>query len=157
RLARLAEKAAEVLGTIETVVHQFNGKVGAPQSFDQLDALLDAQGFRPAYWRVAAEDINYRRFFDINELAAICVERPAVFEATHGLYFDLLAQGKATGLRIDHPDGLWNPTDYFRQLQERYILARCRASLAPRPAPIGLEEEVKRIFDLRLQIADWKN
>ncbi|MBI1913245.1 MAG: malto-oligosyltrehalose synthase [Planctomycetes bacterium] len=156
RLARLAEKAAEVAQAIEDVVRLFNGKVGEPHSFDRLDGLLDAQAFRPAYWRVAAEDINYRRFFDINELAAICVERPAVFEATHGLFFDLLAQGKATGLRIDHPDGLWNPTDYFRQLQEQYVLARARARLAPRPTPENLEEEVKRILDLRLSILDSK-
>src|SRR5439155_5631180 len=87
----------------------------------------------------------------INELAAICVERPTVFEATHRLFFDLLAQGKATGLRIDHPDGLWNPTDYFRQLQEQYVLARSRARLAPRQPPEGLEEEVKKEIEVRSQ------
>ncbi|HKB35187.1 MAG TPA: malto-oligosyltrehalose synthase, partial [Gemmataceae bacterium] len=158
RIARLTEKAPEVAHAIEEVVRQFNGKVGEPHSFDLLDGLLAAQAFRPAYWRVAAEDINYRRFFDINELAAICVERPTVFEATHQLFFNLLAQGKATGLRIDHPDGLWDPTDYFRQLQEQYVLARIRARLAPRRPPEGLEEEVKKIIaDCGSRIADCRN
>ncbi|HEX5688368.1 MAG TPA: malto-oligosyltrehalose synthase, partial [Roseiflexaceae bacterium] len=101
-------------------IRVFNGQIGDPASFDLLDELLDAQVYRPAFWRVAAEEINYRRFFDINELAAIRVELPEVFQATHQLALRLLAEGRATGLRIDHPDGLWDPAGYFRQLQERY-------------------------------------
>ena len=96
----------------------FNGKPGDAPSMDQLDALLADQSYRAAYWRVAGEEINYRRFFDINELAAIRMEDPAVFEATHRLLFRLVREGAVTGLRIDHPDGLYNPAEYFRRLQE---------------------------------------
>ena len=78
-----------------------------------MDQLIDAQAYRPAYWRVAGEEINYRRFFDINDLAAIRVELPEVFRAAHEVAFRLLAEGKATGLRIDHPDGLARPGPIF--------------------------------------------
>src|SRR5207244_13348607 len=70
---------------------------------------------------------NYRRFFDINELAAIRVEDPVVFEEAHRLPLQLVAQGIVTGLRIDHPDGLADPTAYFRSLQEAHVLQRARA------------------------------
>ena len=96
-------------GHRKVAVGHSTARPAIPRSFDRLDALLDDQAYRPAYWRVAAEEINYRRFFDINDLAAIRVELPEVFEATHQLVFRLLAEGKVTGLRIDHPDGLWDP------------------------------------------------
>ncbi|HYT87927.1 MAG TPA: malto-oligosyltrehalose synthase, partial [Gemmataceae bacterium] len=124
RIAALTTASAEVKAAITTALAAFNGQAGNPPGFDLLDALVNAQSYRPAYWRVAAEEINYRRFFDINELAAIRVERPDVFQATHQVVFRLLAEGKAHGLRIDHPDGLWNPARYFRQLQENYVLHR---------------------------------
>src|SRR5205814_1977544 len=78
-----------------------------------LDGLLDAQVYRLAFWRVAGEEINYRRFFDINELAAIRMEEPEVFAAAHRLLFRLVRDGIVTGLRIDHPDGLYRPAEYF--------------------------------------------
>ena len=143
RIAALVADSKDVGRAIEEVVRRFNGRAGDTASFDLLDELLDAQSFRPAYWRVATEEINYRRFFDINELAAICVERPEVFRATHQLYFRLLAEGKATGLRIDHPDGLWDPTAYFRQLQEEYVLARLRHRLGEKGQVAGREEELR--------------
>src|SRR6516162_868602 len=107
-----------------------------------MDDLLDVQCYRPAFWRVAGEEINYRRFFDVNELAAIRMELPEVFRATHRLLFRLLAEGKATGLRIDHPDGLRDPAGYFRQLQEHYVLARARAALPAGLAPYDLAPAV---------------
>src|SRR5207253_1261566 len=94
---------------------------GDPRSFDLLDALIERQAYRLSYWRVAAEEINYRRFFDVNDLAAIRMDRPEVFEATHRLVMRLLAEGKISGLRIDHIDGLWDPAGYFQRLQQRYI------------------------------------
>src|SRR5688500_19521287 len=97
---------------------------GNARSFDLLDRLLEAQSYRLAFWRVAAEEINYRRFFAINELAAIRQEEPAVFAAAHGLLLDLLATGRASGVRLDHPDGLWDPAGYARDLQRAYVLAR---------------------------------
>ena len=120
RLAALVTNAPAVQTALHATLRAFNGDTSDPTSFDLLDKLLEEQAYRPAYWRVAAEEINYRRFFDINELAAIRVEHPEVFQATHALTLRLLADGKATGLRIDHPDGLWDPPRYFRQLQESY-------------------------------------
>ncbi len=118
-LCDLCARAPEVLRCIEVEVERINGRPGEPSSFDALDALLGAQVFRLASWRMAADDINYRRFFDLNDLAALRMEEPAVFEATHGLLFELLAEGHVGGLRIDHPDGLHDPEEYFSRLQRR--------------------------------------
>ena len=85
---------------------------------------------------MAADEINYRRFFDVNELAAICMERPDVFQKTHGLILRLLAEGKVTGLRIDHPDGLYDPAQYLWRLQRARFLQLCRAEFESRnPSP----------------------
>jgi (1->4)-alpha-D-glucan 1-alpha-D-glucosylmutase len=89
------------------------------RNVDRLDALLNAQHYRLAYWRTASDEINYRRFFDINDLAALAQEHEAVFEATHALTFKLIEQGKVAGLRIDHPDGLYDPEQYFQRLQAK--------------------------------------
>ncbi len=124
RLAVLVEASADVRAAVESAVELYNGKVGNPASFDRLDALIAAQAYRPAFWRVAMDEINYRRFFDINDLAALRPERPEVFDATHAAVLRLLVEGKISGLRIDHPDGLHSPAEYFRRLQERYALAR---------------------------------
>ena len=110
---------------IEQTVAAMNGRRGDPHSFDQLEALLAHQAYRLSYWRVATDEINYRRFFDINHLAAIRVEEPEVFEAVHGVVLRLLGTGQVTGLRIDHPDGLFDPAQYFLDLQ-----SACRRILA---------------------------
>ena len=102
---------------IAAEVTTLNGTQGDSRSFDDLDRLLDLQPFRLSFWRVAAEEINYRRFFAINTLAAIRQEEPAVFEETHRLLLDCSFRGAVDGVRIDHPDGLWDPAGYFRQLQ----------------------------------------
>ncbi len=91
-----------------------------------LTMLLEQQAYRLAYWRVAAEEINYRRFFDINDLAGVRVEDPRVFDEVHKLIFRWMDEGGVTGLRIDHPDGLADPAGYFRNLQETIVLDRCR-------------------------------
>ena len=129
RLAQLAGAAREVACAIEDTIHSFNGIPGNAQSFDKLDRLIGEQAYRLAYWRVASSEINYRRFFNINDLAAIRVENPAVFEATHDFILQLIARGIIDGLRVDHPDGLQDPQAYFEQLQARY--ARSSAHLAP--------------------------
>ncbi|MGF6559014.1 (1-_4)-alpha-D-glucan 1-alpha-D-glucosylmutase [Pseudomonas sp. S30_BP2TU TE3576] len=85
----------------------------------RLHNLLERQSYRLASWRTAADDINWRRFFDINELGGLRVERPAVFEATHAKIFQLVAQGLIDGLRIDHIDGLADPRGYCRKLRRR--------------------------------------
>ncbi len=123
RLSSLAAEHERAREFIDQNITVFNGQCGDPRSFDRLDELLEHQCYRLAYWRVAPDEINYRRFFDVNELAALSMERRDVFEAAHGLVFQLLADGKVDGLRIDHPDGLYDPAGYFRRLQEHYLLA----------------------------------
>jgi (1->4)-alpha-D-glucan 1-alpha-D-glucosylmutase len=94
-----------------------NGQPGDPRSFDRLHALLEAQAYRLAYWRTSAHEINYRRFFDVDELAGLRMEDERVFEATHLLLRSLIDSGAVTGLRVDHPDGLAQPAEYFDRLQ----------------------------------------
>ena len=119
RLAALTSASPELRAHIEHAVAAFNGSRGDPRSFDRLDELLSAQPYRLAYWRVAAEEINYRRFFDINELAALRMEDPDVFEHAHAFVFELLREGCIDGLRIDHVDGLYDPGDYLERVQAR--------------------------------------
>jgi (1->4)-alpha-D-glucan 1-alpha-D-glucosylmutase len=119
RLAALVERSAEVDALINQSVTRLNGVAGQPRTFDELDALLNAQSYRLAHWRVASEEINYRRFFDVNQLAALRMEDPAVFDEVHRFVFGLVARGAVTGLRIDHVDGLFAPEDYLHRLQER--------------------------------------
>ncbi|MBC7819111.1 MAG: malto-oligosyltrehalose synthase, partial [Planctomycetaceae bacterium] len=117
RLNALLESSPQITVFLSENVRLFNGQPGDPRSFDLLDRLLLDQAYRLAFWRVAADEINYRRFFDINELAAICMENPTVFEKTHELALRLVRDGLVDGLRIDHPDGLYDPLDYLEQLQ----------------------------------------
>jgi (1->4)-alpha-D-glucan 1-alpha-D-glucosylmutase len=126
RLAALAEASAEVRAFVEENVRIFNGVRGEPASFDPLDQLLSAQAYRLAFWQVASDEINYRRFFDINELAAIRMEDPPVFAEAHRLIFRLVHEGWITGLRIDHPDGLYAPIQYFKGLQRGCFVAVAR-------------------------------
>lgn len=98
---------------------ELNGTKGDPSSFDRLEELLLEQHYRLADWRVSGEELNYRRFFDVNDLAGIRVEREDVFETVHQLLFQLVERGIATGVRIDHVDGLYNPGEYLRRLSER--------------------------------------
>ncbi len=138
RVAALYEANAQVRAAVDAAVRAFNGNVGDPASFDLLDSLLNGQAYRPAYWRVAAEEINYRRFFDINTLVAVREELPEVFQDTHRLVFRLLLEGIVTGLRVDHCDGLWNPARYFRQLQETYVFQQLQARLGLKEGQAGL-------------------
>jgi len=125
RLSGLVEASREVADTIQKALSEINGRRGDPHSFDRLERLLEGQPYRLSYWRVAMDEINYRRFFDINDLAAIRPEDPEVFSAIHALIFDLVKAGRVAGLRVDHPDGLFDPEKYFRFLQDA-----CKAQLA---------------------------
>jgi (1->4)-alpha-D-glucan 1-alpha-D-glucosylmutase len=119
-LARLAGRLRVFTEAIDDVVREINGSPDRPASFEALHALLEAQAFRLAYWRVASDEINYRRFFDVNDLAALRMEKDDAFDATHTFVLQLAAAGKIHGLRIDHPDGLYDPGRYVKQLQTRY-------------------------------------
>ncbi|MGI5837823.1 MAG: malto-oligosyltrehalose synthase, partial [Chloroflexota bacterium] len=149
RISNLYQASAYVKAAIDTAVQAFNGTVGDARSFDLLDSLLDAQAYRPAFWRVATEEINYRRFFDINELAAIRMELPEVFRATHQVILRWLTEGKITGLRIDHPDGLWNPRSYLHQLQESSVLHQVQAQLGNEIPEEDLKKAVSSWFTHR--------
>jgi (1->4)-alpha-D-glucan 1-alpha-D-glucosylmutase len=128
RLERRCQEAPEVQAAVMEAVTEINGTPGDPRTFDALDSLLNDQSYRLAFWRVAAEEINYRRFFDVNDLAAIRMELPEVFDATHRLLLELIANGAVTGVRVDHPDGLYLPREYFEKLQGR---AAAAAGAAP--------------------------
>ena len=128
RLNDLVMRSPAIEAHIQKCLVSVNGSTEDARSFDRLDQLLQEQAYRLCYWRVAADEINYRRFFDINELAAICTEVPEVFEDSHRLIFDLIDEGIVTGLRIDHPDGLYNPRGYFIQIQENHFLRLCRSA-----------------------------
>jgi len=124
RLASLVAQSPPLAAFIEQNLQHFNGHPTDVRSFDALDEMLGRCSYRLAHWRVAGEEINYRRFFDINTLAALRMEDRPVFEEAHQLVFQWLAEGKISGLRIDHPDGLFDPTTYFLNLQEYSFIAR---------------------------------
>ncbi|HEY6483301.1 MAG TPA: malto-oligosyltrehalose synthase [Steroidobacteraceae bacterium] len=128
RLAQWCLSAPAGCEVLEATVRGFAGRPGDAGSFDALHGLLEEQPYRVASWRVASDEINYRRFFDVNDLAALRVENEAVFTATHRLVLELVAQGKIDGLRVDHPDGLRDPAQYFHRLQSR--IAQIRGTTA---------------------------
>lgn len=119
-LAELVRASPPIGAAIEAAVQSFGAAANDPASVDALHELLEAQAYRVAFWRVASDEINYRRFFDINDLAALRMENEAAFEATHRKIFDWLRAGTVDSLRIDHVDGLFDPAAYCRRLQDRY-------------------------------------
>ena len=126
RLGRLLTSNPKLSESIDKILQSLRGRPGEPSSFDALHALLEAQIYRLASWRVAAEEINHRRFFDVSELAGIRAEDPKVFEATHAMILEWVEQGGVTGLRIDHPDGLADPQAYLVRLQEHLLIQACQ-------------------------------
>jgi (1->4)-alpha-D-glucan 1-alpha-D-glucosylmutase len=109
----------EVKGFIDENIKIFNGEKGNPESFSLIDSLHSEQNFRLSFWKVASEEVNYRRFFSINDLISQKVEDEDVFNHIHSLIFKLVEEGKFTGLRIDHIDGLNDPTIYLRRLKDK--------------------------------------
>jgi (1->4)-alpha-D-glucan 1-alpha-D-glucosylmutase len=146
RLWDLYSKGTEVRSFVEENVGIFNGNPGEPRSFDLLDELLNEQAYRLSHWRVATEEINYRRFFDINELGAIRMENPHVFEETHRLILKLIREEKVIGLRVDHPDGLYNPAEYFYRLQRSCFIQFCLRAMEAEDEPI-MREKIGLLYD----------
>lgn len=118
-LWELYSKNQEIKRFVDGNIETFNGKKGTPESFNLLDNLLSEQLFILSFWKVATEEINYRRFFNINELISLRIEDEDVFNHTHSLILKLVDQGKISGLRVDHIDGLYDPTDYLKKLREK--------------------------------------
>jgi (1->4)-alpha-D-glucan 1-alpha-D-glucosylmutase len=135
-LARLVKDGAD----LDTALLAFDSRSEA--GFKRLHLLLERQTYRLASWRTAADDINWRRFFDINELGGLRVERAVVFEATHAKLFELIERGLVDGLRIDHIDGLADPRGYCRKLRRRVdgLLARRPMHAALEHFPIYVEK-----------------
>ena len=144
RIAALMTDHPGIAAFVQDNIRLLNGTAGEPRSFDLLDELLNQQAYRLASWKVASEEINYRRFFDINELAAIRVEECWVFEATHDVAFTLLREGVASGVRIDHVDGLYDPGGYLEQLQSWARRELTEASPAERPLFVVVEKILGR-------------
>jgi (1->4)-alpha-D-glucan 1-alpha-D-glucosylmutase len=117
RLRALFEDGNGAREALGEALAELNGRKGDPRSFDALESLLVRQPYRLSFWRVAADEINYRRFFDINDLVAIRVEEPEVFHAVHDLILELVREKRVSGLRIDHVDGLYDPLGYLRKLR----------------------------------------
>jgi (1->4)-alpha-D-glucan 1-alpha-D-glucosylmutase len=148
-LVQGSEAAREI---VAGAVSAANGQPGNSRSFDTLHHLLERQAYRLALWRVSAEEINYRRFFDINDLVGLRMENPQVFAATHRLIRQLLANGSISGLRVDHPDGLFNPRQYFTRVQMLYAASQCCGPDSSGPvAENGIEQTVQEIFSQH----DW--
>jgi len=147
RLKDMVERKPEIKGLVEEALRRINGRAGDGRSFDALHKLLEAQPYRLAHWRVSAEEINYRRFFDINDLVGLRMEDAQVFAATGALIRRLLAAGTVSGLRIDHPDGLFNPPQYFARLQMLYAASQCYGGEPRQPqAENGIELELQNAF-----------
>ncbi|WP_119419162.1 malto-oligosyltrehalose synthase [Desertibaculum subflavum] len=123
RLAQLCREDPAAAQFMEDATASFAGRPGDSESFRPLHGLLERQHYRLAFWRVAADEVNYRRFFNINELAGIRMENRRLFDIAHGLIGRMIAEGRLQGLRLDHVDGMFDPEAYFRRLQ---ALARAR-------------------------------
>ncbi len=137
RLGELNRTHEAIRPAIERMLSSINGVPGDPTSFSRLEEFLDAQAYRPCFWRVASDEINYRRFFDVNDLAAISTETEAVFAAAHKKVFEWIAAGQLDGLRIDHPDGLYDPRQYLDRLQQYTRLAAAKHLLETRSEDDG--------------------
>lgn len=117
RLSILCSNNYIIKGFIDENLIDFKCSPDNEISIERVHNLLEEQVYRLAFWRVSADEINYRRFFDINDLAAVCVEHPDVFTSTHSFILNLIENKKIDGLRIDHPDGLLEPVKYYKKLQ----------------------------------------
>jgi (1->4)-alpha-D-glucan 1-alpha-D-glucosylmutase len=109
----------EVQEFIDSNIEFFNGEKGNPETFNSLDMLLSEQFYRLSFWKVGAEELNYRRFFTVNELISVKVEEIKVFHKTHNFISQLVESGTITGLRIDHIDGLYDPSEYLQRLRNK--------------------------------------
>jgi (1->4)-alpha-D-glucan 1-alpha-D-glucosylmutase len=126
RLSNLVKESNEARAAVHDAIRRFNGEKGRAETFDLLEQLIGEQAYRLSFWRVASDEINYRRFFDINELAAVRVEERPVFTAIHEVVLRFVRRGLVTGLRVDHVDGLLDPFKYLTDLQREAASAASR-------------------------------
>lgn len=152
RLKDLTDRSPRIRQHIEAALREFNGAPGRPESFDALHEVLEEQAYRLAYWRTASHEINYRRFFDINALAGLRVESPTVFASIHRLLERLIGEGRVTGVRIDHPDGLFDPRKYFDMLQD---LAAAAWNIPRQPDSRPMYVVAEKILSGRERLPSW--
>jgi (1->4)-alpha-D-glucan 1-alpha-D-glucosylmutase len=132
RLRELATVAPEVRRRVERAAARF---AGGPDGVERMRRLLDLQAYRLGFWQRAMRQVNYRRFFDVNDLVSLRMEDPEVFARSHALVLDWIREGLVDGLRIDHVDGLLDPLGYLQRLADSAFPGR-----APEPAPIFVEK-----------------
>jgi maltooligosyltrehalose synthase len=149
-LARLCADNPPLIRFIDFRVAEINRLAG---DSGELHALLKQQVYRLAYWRVAGDEINYRRFFDINDLGGLRIEDEKVFDATHQLILSLIEQGKTQGLRIDHADGLYDPVAYYQRLNKK-IAAILNADPGQEAPPIYIVAE-KIVVNYEYLSSNW--
>jgi (1->4)-alpha-D-glucan 1-alpha-D-glucosylmutase len=151
-LARLAHRHDWLARWIGQCLQHLNGRPGDSASHDPLHQLISRQAWRLADWRVASDEVNYRRFFDVNTLAGLRMERGSVFEATHRRVLRWLQDGQLSALRIDHPDGLSDPQQYFERLQARFAAMATVIGGEPRALYLVVE---KIMADHEMLPAGW--
>jgi (1->4)-alpha-D-glucan 1-alpha-D-glucosylmutase len=142
----------EAQPVIRRALEAINGREGDPHSFDALHEFLNVQPYRLAFWRTSGEEINYRRFFDVNDLVGLRMETPEVFAETHCLIRELLAKKQVTGLRIDHCDGMFNPRQYLIRLQLLYLASQCAG---PKPVSETAANGIERAVLDQVRGYDW--
>ncbi len=152
RWIELLRDSPAVKGLLDRALRQINGRPGESGSFDLLHLLLELQVYRLAHWRVSGEEINYRRFFDVNDLVGLRMESPRVFAATHRMLRRMLAERLISGVRIDHCDGMLNPRQYLVRLQMLYASARINGPEPVEPlAENGISLDIQNAFSQN----DW--
>lgn len=137
RLAHVIEANEAMRQHIHRNIQDFNGEPGKRESFDLLHGLLEEQAYRLSYWRTAIQEINYRRFFDIDELVGLRMEHLPVFRATHAKMVEFAKKGWINGVRLDHIDGLFDPAQYLTQLRQEF-------SSLPQPIYLVVEKILAR-------------
>src|SRR4029078_5082918 len=108
----------EIKKHLDVNLATFNGVPGNPESFNLLDRFVAQEHYRLAFWKIAAEELYYRRFFNINELISLKIQDERVFHYIHGLTLKLVREGKFSGLCADHVDGLYDPLGYLTRLRQ---------------------------------------
>jgi (1->4)-alpha-D-glucan 1-alpha-D-glucosylmutase len=146
RLSQICDGHAQVRAALNRELNTFNGVPGDNASYDSLHALLESQAYRLSYWRVASDEVNYRRFFDVNELVALRMDKPSVFEQCHVLLREMVREGLIDGIRIDHVDGLMDPAGYLWQLQRACFVEQAFKAIQTQSG--GDETDSEAVSDL---------
>lgn len=148
RVFEFYRERLDVRLALDEALRRLSGYTGAARSFDRLHDILERQAYRLAYWKIAFEEINYRRFFDINDLVCLRVEEEDVFQARQETILRLVEEGKVLGLRVDHVDGLYDPGQYLQRLRDATAMAR--------PGPTVYTVVEKILGRDELQPEDWQ-